>query len=65
MEVLLELLLVLCPQTTIIPFTVNFTGSATVQESTYDVDLKVEGTQRPVASGVYTDTLTFTIMDDN
>ena len=48
-----------------IPFTVAFAGSATVEENTYDVTLKVEGTDRPVASGVYTDTITFTIMDDN
>lgn len=50
-----------------IPATVDFdagTGAGTAAEGLYDVEITIPGTQRPQASGVYSDTITFTIMDD-
>lgn len=51
----------------VVPATLNFDGAGgggTITEGTYDVDVTVSN-ERPEASGVYTDTITFTIMDDN
>jgi hypothetical protein len=51
----------------VVPATLSFDGAGagpTVTEGTYDVDVTVSD-ERPEASGVYTDTITFTIMDDN
>ena len=51
----------------IVPATIDFDagdGSGTAIEGTYDISILIPGTQRPQASGVYTDTITFTIMDD-
>ena len=51
----------------VVPATVDFdagTGAGTAAEGLYDVEITIPGTQRPQASGVYTDTITFTIMDD-
>lgn len=50
------------------PATVDFDsegGSSAAAEGLYDVEITIPGTGRPQASGVYTDTITFTIMDDN
>ena len=33
-------------------------------KSTYDIEITIPASQRPEAAGVYTDTITFTIMDD-
>lgn len=54
----------------IVPATVSWmsnggSGDRTLAlEINYDVMITIPGTQRPEASGVYTDTITFTIMDD-
>ena len=50
----------------VVPATIDFDGdtSGTPKENTYDVNIKLPGAQRPQASGVYTDTITITIMDD-
>ena len=54
----------------IVPATVSWevnggTGDRTLAlEAMYDVMITIPGTQRPQASGVYTDTITFTIVDD-
>ncbi|MAA80599.1 MAG: hypothetical protein CL916_15190 [Deltaproteobacteria bacterium] len=50
------------------PATVDFDsegGTSAAAEGLYDVEITIPGTGRPQASGVYTDTITFTIMDDN
>ena len=49
----------------VVPAKVDFTGSATAAEGLYDVEVTIPGTDRPQASGGYTETITFTIMDDN
>lgn len=50
----------------ITPGTVDFASGTALAEVTYDVEITIPAqTDRPVASGVYTDTITFTIMDDN
>ena len=49
----------------IVPATVDFDTAGAVAEGTYDVEITIPGTDRPQASGVYSDTITFTIMDDN
>ena len=51
----------------IVPATLDFDGdgSGTIREVTYDIEITIPGTNRPQASGVYTDTIIFTIMDDN
>lgn len=49
------------------PATVDFTGTATVTEQLYDVNIQIPATVaggRATAAGVYTDVITFTIMDD-
>ena len=51
----------------VVPALVDFDsagGGATLAEITYDVEVTLAGAL-PQASGVYTDTITFTIMDDN
>ena len=51
----------------VVPGTVDFnagTGAGNTMEGLFDVEITIPGTQRPQASGVYTDTITFTIMDD-
>ena len=51
----------------IVPGTVDFeagTGSDKALEGLFDVEITIPGTQRPQASGIYTDIITFTIMDD-
>lgn len=51
----------------VVPATVDFDsagGGGTTAEITYDVEITL-ATDRPQASGVYADTITFTIMDDN
>ena len=51
----------------IVPATLDFLGgpgAGTAFEGTFDIQITIPGTQRPQASGVYTDTITFTIMDD-
>ena len=51
----------------VVPALVDFDsagGGATLAEATYDVEITLAGAL-PQASGVYTDTITFTIMDDN
>jgi len=49
------------------PATLDFAGdgTGTIKEVTYDVEITIPGQNRPQASGVYTDTITFTIMDEN
>ena len=51
----------------IVPGTVDFNaggGIDSAMEGLLDVEITIPGTQRPEASGIYTDTITFTIMDD-
>ena len=54
----------------IVPATVSFVGNSgsgdrtLALEARYDVMITIPGTQRPQASGVYTDTITFTMIDD-
>jgi hypothetical protein len=52
----------------VVPATIDFdggAGSSTADEITYDIEVTIPGINRPQASGVYTDTITFTIMDEN
>jgi len=52
----------------LVPGTLDFdagAGSGTVAEVTYDVEITIPGAGRPQAAGVYSDTITFTIMDEN
>ena len=49
----------------LVPYETHFAGSGAIAEITYDVHLILPGTERPQASGVYTDTITITVMDDN
>jgi len=49
----------------VVPYSATFDGSATIAEGTYDIEITIPGTtDRPQASGVYSDTITITIMDD-
>lgn len=53
------------PYDLLVPATIDFDTAGAVAEGTYDVEVTIPGTDRPQASGVYSDTITFTIMDDN
>ena len=50
----------------VVPATVDFQAAATgvATEALYDVNITIPPDQKPQASGVYSDTITFTIMDD-
>ena len=52
----------------VVPAQIDFLrngGSGTAAEGLFDIQITIPGAGRPQASGVYTDTITFTIMDDN
>lgn len=52
----------------VVPAQIDFSsngGSGTAAEGLFDIQITIPGAGRPQASGVYTDTITFTIMDDN
>jgi len=49
----------------VVPATVDFdAGTSGIVEALYDVNITIPADQKPQASGVYSDTITFTIMDD-
>ena len=52
----------------VVPAQIDFSsngGLGTAAEGLFDIQITIPGAGRPQASGVYTDTITFTIMDDN
>ena len=53
-------------QSLLVPGVVQLIGDwfGTTHDGTYDIEAMIPGSQRPQASGVYTDTITLTIMDD-
>ena len=49
----------------VVPATIDFSaGTGAIVEALYDVNITIPADQKPQASGVYSDTITFTIMDD-